>query len=169
MTAPMVLGQLLILAQGQQYRWHHAAGTCGGRRHDPAHTGVGLRHGQRLGDDLADVAAGHGLVPEAVLPHFHAVAAHQTADAAAASGVVIGGVRHGLPRQQHLGHGLAAGDLPFLHISLQHDLPEGFALLLHAVKDLLHRIQRHLHPPPCRSRSWKECPAAPTGTPPDGA
>ena len=164
-----MLAQLLVFAQGQQHRRHHAAGTCCGGRHDPAHAGVGLRHGQRLGDDLADVAAGHGLAAEAVLPHLHAVSAHKAADAAAASGVVVGGILHGLPRQQHLGHGLVARHLPVLHVGLQHDLPEGLALLLHAVKDLLHRIQRHLHPPPCRSRSWKECPAAPTGTPPDWA
>ena len=98
-----------------------------------------------------------------------AVAAYQAADAAAASGVVVGGILHGLPRQQHLGHGLVARHLALVHIRLQHDLPERLALLLHAVKYFLHRIQSHRHPPPCRSRSWTARPAARTETPPGWA
>mgnify|MGYP002689671833 CR=1 FL=1 len=50
-----------------------------------------------------------------------------------------------------------------------HGIAADDALLLHAVKYFLHRIQSHRHPPPCRSRLWKGYPAAPTGTPPGGA
>ena len=165
----LVLAQLLVPAQGQQHRRQHAAGARRRRRHDAAHTGVGLRHGQRLGDDLADVAAGHGFTPQAVLPHFHAVTAHQAADALAPAGVAVRRIGHGLPGDEHLRHGLVARHLALVHIRLQHDLPEGLALLLHAVKYFLHRIQSHRHPPPCRSRSWTARPAARTETPPGWA
>ena len=110
--------QLLILAQGQQHRRKYAAGARRRGRHDAPHTGVGLRHAQRLGNDLADIAAGHGLATDAVLPHLHAVAAHQTADGALLPRVAVRRVHHGLPCGQHFGHGLVAGHLPGLHVVL---------------------------------------------------
>ena len=164
-----MLAQLLILAHGQQHRRKHAAGARRGGRHNAAHAGVGLRHGQGLGDDLADVAAGHGPAPDGILPHFQAVAAYQAADAAAAAGVGVRRVHHVLPGGQHFCHGLLTGHLALVHVRFQHDLPEGLVLGFHAVKDFLHRIQRHRHHPPYRNRSPTECPSAPKETPPGGA
>ena len=134
----LVLRQLVILAQRQQHRRQHAAGPRRRRGDDPPHAGVRLRHGERLGDDLADIAARHGTAAEVILPHLHPVAADQTAHGALAPGIGVRRVLHGLPRREHLRHGRLTADLPLLHVVGEDNLPEGEVAPLHALKDLLH-------------------------------
>ena len=48
----------------------HPAGPGGGSGHDPAHTGVGLSHGEGLGDDLGDKVPADRLFFCGVFPHL---------------------------------------------------------------------------------------------------
>ena len=78
-------------------------------------------------------------------------------------------ILNGLPGRQHLRHRGLTAHLALLHIILQNDLPERDILPRRALKDFLHRIQRHLHRPPYRNRSRSGCPATPREIPPAGA
>ena len=145
------LRQLLPAVQGNQHRRQHSAGPRRGSRHDPAHTGVGFAHGQRLGNDLSGEFPADGAVPGGVLAHPRPLPAHQAAEAAALTGVGVGGVQHGPPGKGHLFDALVPGDHPVGHVGLHHDLPDGLALPADDSQQFLHGVQIHVSPP-SRSR-----------------
>ena len=164
-----MLRVMLALAQRQQHRRHHAARARRRCCHNAAHAGVRLRHGDSLHDDLVHEFTADALSAARVQAHLEPVAADQTTHAALRAGIGVRRILNGLPGRQHLRHRGLTAHLALLHIILQNDLPERDILPRRALKDFLHRIQRHLHRPPYRNRSRSGCPAAPREIPPAGA
>ena len=143
-----LLGQVLPPVEGDEYRRQHAAGPRRGGGHHPAHAGVGLAHGQRLGDDLGHELAADGVLGSVVV-HELPLSARQAAETAPLAGIHLGGLPHHVPGLGHLGQGVPPGDPPVGHVRLQDDLPEPLALPPGGGGDVAHRIQIHVSPPSC--------------------
>ncbi|MPM74886.1 hypothetical protein SDC9_121875 [bioreactor metagenome] len=131
------------MIEGNQHGGQHAAGARRGRRHNPAHAGVGLAGAKGGGDDRREIRPRKGVHLRRIVAHLLSVAAHQSAGGEPVAPVGVHCLQHGPPRNAHFFHGRLRRHAPLLHVGIQHHFPELPAAHIGGVKNLLHGIQCH--------------------------